>query len=228
MLRKELSILATSQTRLIRKWAVNDRVPTKKGEWKHLLHCLRCRTMLTTIDPVSPFQSRRINPSSRLPRNRKVNGPMLTPLRGRSLGVFGPDNWLRLWLCEVLVHPITEPFILILIVIQTVVLAVDSARAVDYMKRPMQWTGSWANYVLLGLFFIYTLEIVVRIIVSGFVRNAEEYSTSDMDLPFLAAISNRMGSFFMSQRRPTASNNAKAAFSQPSIIRFFHQCTGSY
>ena len=152
--------------------------------------------------------------------------PHSNPLRGKSLGIFGPDNWLRLWLCEVLVHPITEPFILILIVIQTVVLAVDSARAVKYLDRPMQWTGSWANYVLLGLFFIYTLEIVVRIIVSGFVRNAEEYSTSDMDLPFLAAIRNRMGSFFMSQRRPTASNNAKAAFSQPSIIRSFTNVQG--
>ena len=143
------------------------------------------------------------------------------PLRGKSLGLFGPDNWIRLLLCEVLVHPFTEPFILILIVIQTVVLAVDSARAVNYLERPMDWKKSWANYALLVLFFIYTVEIAVRIIVSGFVRNAEEYSTSDMQLPVLVAIKNRMASFFTSQRRPVAATNARAAVPQPSIIRSF-------
>ena len=143
------------------------------------------------------------------------------PLRGKSLGLFGPENWLRLLLCEVLVHPFTEPIILILIVIQTIVLIVDSAPSVVYGQRPMDWKISWANFVLLVLFFIYTLEIIVRIIVSGFVKNAEEYSTNDLDLPALVAIGNRMQSFFTSYRRPSASNRSKVAAPEPSILRSF-------
>ncbi|KMU91688.1 calcium channel subunit Cch1 [Coccidioides immitis H538.4] len=49
----------------------------------------------------------------------------INPLRGKSLGIFSPENGLRKALCEVLIHPATEPIILILIVIQTVLLAVN-------------------------------------------------------------------------------------------------------
>ena len=143
------------------------------------------------------------------------------PLRGKSLGLFGPENWLRLLLCEVLVHPVTEPFILILIVIQTVVLIVDSARPVAYLQKPMDWKVSWANFVLLGLFFIYTLEIIVRVIVSGFIRNAEEYSTNDLDMPVLVAIRNRMQSFFTPYRRPSTTNRTRPPAPEPSILRSF-------
>ena len=143
------------------------------------------------------------------------------PLRGKSLGIFGPENRLRLLLREVLVHPATEPILLILIVIQTIVLAIDSATPVLYLQKPMDWKVSWANYVLLGLFSIYTLEIAVRVIVSGFVKNAEEYSTNDLHLPVVVAIRNRIQSFFTPQRRPSTTNTTNAAVPEPSILRSF-------
>lgn len=143
------------------------------------------------------------------------------PLRGKSLGIFGPESPLRLFLCEVLVHPATEPVILILIVIQTIVLAIDSATNVQYRQKSQDWKASWANFVLLALFGIYTLEIAMRIIVSGFVKNAEEYSTNDLDLPVVVAIKNRIRSFFTPQRRPSATNLTNAAAPGPSILRSF-------
>ena len=143
------------------------------------------------------------------------------PLRGKSLGIFGPENWFRLQLCEMLVHPVTEPIILILIVIQTVVLAVDAAQPIAYHQRPMDWKVSWANFVLLGLFIIYSFEIAARVIVSGFVKNADEYSTNDIDLGILAAIKYRMQSFFTPQRRPSGKIATTAAAPGPSVLRSF-------
>ena len=148
--------------------------------------------------------------------------PHPNPLRGKSLGIFGPESPIRLLLCEVLVHPVTEPIILILIVIQTIVLAIDSSASVVYGQKPEDWKVSWSNYVLLALFTIYTAEIVMRVIVSGFIKNAEEYSTNDLDLPAITAIKTRIQSFFTPHRKPSALVNPKhAAIAQPSILRAF-------
>ena len=99
------------------------------------------------------------------------------PLKGHTLEYFGPDNRLRLWLCEVLVHPVTEPIILILILIQTVLLAVDAGSTMEYGKRTQGWGNTYADIAQVVLFILYSLEIAARMIVSGFVKNAYEYST---------------------------------------------------
>lgn len=54
---------------------------------------------------------------------------------------------------------ITEPCILILIVCQTILLAVDSASNVYDDPRSKSWGTSWIDYALLGLFIIYTYVI---------------------------------------------------------------------
>jgi hypothetical protein len=36
---------------------------------------------------------------------RKPRQPPLNPLRGKTMGIFSPENKLRLWLCDILVHP---------------------------------------------------------------------------------------------------------------------------
>ena len=103
--------------------------------------------------------------------------PHVNPLKGKSLGIFGPNSRLRLALCEVLVHPFTEPFILILIVLQTIFLAVDAAKPIKYNGRSSAWSSQWTNGFFLALFVVYTLEILAHVIVSGLLRNAEEYSS---------------------------------------------------
>jgi hypothetical protein len=147
--------------------------------------------------------------------------PQPNPLKGKTLGIFGPENKLRLKLCEMLVHPVTEPIILILIIVQTVLLAIDAAPAIQYDKKPKAWQASWINFGLLGLFTIYTFEIVARVIVSGLIKNAEEYSTVDTDLGFKAAFTGRVQNFFAPQRQPSTKNVNKEAAPQPSILRSF-------
>ena len=145
--------------------------------------------------------------------------PRLNPLKGKSLGIFAPDNRLRRSLCEVLVHPVTEPIILLLIVVHTILLAVDSAPKTKYDQKPRAWQASWIDFGLLGLFLVYTVEIIARIIVSGFVKNAAEYSTVGTALGFKAAFNYRVRTFFGPQRQNSARKPTDGAEGQPSILR---------
>ncbi|KAL8736171.1 MAG: hypothetical protein Q9166_000326 [cf. Caloplaca sp. 2 TL-2023] len=143
------------------------------------------------------------------------------PLRGKSLGIFSPDNWLRLWLCDVLVHPFTEPVILVLIVIQTILLAIDSAPNLASDHRNNAWQSSWLHPALLVLFVIYTLEICVRVIVSGFITNPDEYSDVRWDMGFRKAIADQAQKIFTPNKRQATLNTGKAVDHQQSIIRSF-------
>lgn len=55
----------------------------------------------------------------------------------------------------------TEPVLLVFIVTQTVLLAIDSARDVYQDPRSKRWGTSWIDYGLLVLFMIYTYVISV-------------------------------------------------------------------
>lgn len=146
------------------------------------------------------------------------------PLKGKSLFVFSPENWIRLKLCEMLVHPATEPVILVLIVLQTILLAVDSAPTLEQGQRPKTWGDSRIDAATLVLFAIYSIEIAARIIVSGLIMNADEYSTINWSLGFKGAITDKARNLFAPQRQqPTSNplNPMSAAGPQPSILRSF-------
>ncbi|OAA61145.1 calcium channel subunit cch1 [Niveomyces insectorum RCEF 264] len=133
--------------------------------------------------------------------------PMPSPLRGKSLGVFSADNPIRLWCCDLLMLPWMESLILILIVLQAVLLAVEAAPDVwsPGHARPDRWGKTPYDWAMLGLFVVFTLEIIMRVIVSGFVFNAPEYSTIDRKKGIRqgvrAAVADQYRSFFQPQRQ---------------------------
>ena len=145
------------------------------------------------------------------------------PLRGRSWGIFGPNNAVRRLFCDVLVHPMTEPIILVLIVAQTVILAVNSASdAVYHRTRSQAWGSTGFDYAIFGLFVIYTLELVARTIVSGFISNPYEYSTIDRSVGLKQAILKKSNALFAppAEAGQPRSPLPDQAF-QPSIVRTF-------
>lgn len=146
------------------------------------------------------------------------------PLKGKTLGLFGPENRLRKWLLEVLVHPATEPIILILILAQAVLLAVNAASNAQYMDtRFRQWGNSLFDYAILALFGIYTLEVIARIIVSGFIFNAADYTTLDRTRGFRAGVRAKIASYFSmydDKANDKIERRASVDF-QPSIVRAF-------
>ena len=127
--------------------------------------------------PPSPLPPEKVPSQVATEETRDEWQPHVNPLKGKSLGIFGPNSRIRLALCEILVHPFTEPSILILIVLQTIFLAVDAATPIEYYGRSSAWSSHWTDGFFLALFVVYTLEILAHVIVSGFLRNAEEYSS---------------------------------------------------
>ena len=132
-----------------------------------------------------------------------MQGRMANPLKGKSLGIFSPDNALRMRLCDILVQPWTEPLILILIVLQTILLCVEAAPSVFEVGdgRPDRWGRTPIDWTIFGLFVVFTLEIIARVIVSGFILNAAEFSTIDRKRGVKGAVVDRYRSVFQPQRQ---------------------------
>lgn len=144
------------------------------------------------------------------------------PLLGNTWGIFGPENALRKWLCDVLVHPLTEPLILVLIIAQTVLLAVNAASDAVYLQtRTKKWGSTGFDYAIFGLFVVYTLELVARTIVSGFISNPVQFSTINRSMGLKKAVLQKAHTLFAPQDSrdiPMVMNDAPA---QPSIVRSF-------
>ncbi len=154
--------------------------------------------------------------------------PMPNPLKGKSLGIFSPDNPIRLWLCDVLVYPWTEPLILILIVLQAILLAVEAAPNVwsEGNARPDGWGGTPIDWAMLILFVVFTLEIIARVIVSGFVLNAAEYSTIDRERGVRAAAADQYRAFFKPQRQKSVKKPHGEAYGPSTFARSFTMMQG--
>lgn len=185
-----------------------------------------------TDGPSSPSPSiTQEKPPSPVLRSRKPSAQWqqpANPLRGKSLGIFPADSKIRMKLCDVLVHPVTEPLLLVLIVIQTVLLAVDARTKAKYEPGAIKALGEFSgiDYALLALFIIYTIEIVIRIVVSGFFINPVEYSTINRQVGLREAVLMKANRLFggperqNSQRRNGVHENSKEP-QQPSVLRTF-------
>lgn len=152
-------------------------------------------------------------------RERKAWSRHPNPLKGHSLGIFSPESKLRNFLCNILIHPVTEPIILFLIICQTVLLALEAS--LSPTKRDDMWGTSMLDYFFLGIFLIYTLELIARTIVSGFVFNPEEYSTLDRSLGLRKALIAKGSDLFKMQRQTSTRKSASPVNPQVSILRSF-------
>jgi hypothetical protein len=132
-------------------------------------------------------------------------------------------------LSDVLVHPATEPFLLVLIVVQTVLLAVDASTKAQYNPGHAKALRNFQpiDYALLGLFVIYTIEAAIRIIVSGFIINPVEYSTINRQVGLREAVLMKANHIFgdpqqqSSQKRSDTDNDPSMGPQQPSVLRSF-------
>lgn len=144
------------------------------------------------------------------------------PLRGKALGFLGPDSNIRTRLCDILVHSFTEPFILLVIVIQTILLTIESAKPVKDFPRSKKWGVNPLDYCYFVIFIIYTLELIAKILVSGLIINPAEYSTLDRTLGFKQAVIEKGKNLITPQRQFTMKKNSMLPTGpQASIIRTF-------
>jgi hypothetical protein len=149
--------------------------------------------------------------------------PINNPFKGKTLGIFTAQSPIRIRLCNVLTHPITEPGILLLIILQAVLLAIEASPNVFLPgnERPIKWGTTKTDYAILVLFIIYTLEISAKIIVSGFFFNPAEYSKIGHKRSIKGAIVHKYKTFFGPQRRPSTRKSRQPVRDAPkqSIVR---------
>jgi len=119
------------------------------------------------------------------------------PLRGRSLGIFSPTSRIRTTLCDVLVNSATEQVVLGLIIVQTILLAVEAIPSVYDKPREFRYGLTWYSWAMFGVFIVYSLEITMRIIVSGLLINPIEYSTINRGIGLRKALALRLNSLFV-------------------------------
>ncbi|KAI4729071.1 hypothetical protein E4T49_03176 [Aureobasidium sp. EXF-10728] len=173
--------------------------------------------------PHSPVSEKMPSPMLRPADHLEPHTPEPNPFRGKSLGIFPPDSKLRLKLADFLLHPFTEPFILVLIVFQTILLAVEARNNVNNDPRSQRFGTTWIDIALLALFSIYTVEIVIRVIVSGFIVNPIEYSTIDRKVGLRTAVMRKANDMFALHRKPSVRNlnplPPVMAAPQPGILR---------
>lgn len=95
-------------------------------------------------------------------------------LRGRSLGVFGPNHPIRRIAFDALAWTWTEPLLLLLIILDIVVLTIQSAPSTyDHPRyRGPGYFHKWEDFVLFVLFCLFSLETFARILVNGFILDS--------------------------------------------------------
>ncbi|KAK4551786.1 calcium channel protein [Recurvomyces mirabilis] len=149
------------------------------------------------------------------------------PLRGKALGILPPESRLRQRLLALLVHPLFEPMILLLIVIQTIVLSIDAANSVydEADHRPLKWGHHWTDFMLFAIFIVYTAEIAIKVMVSGLLFNPREYSTIDRSVSLQKALAKKANDLFALHRKHSVRGRQdEFSVSQPeppSLLRTF-------
>ncbi|KAL2858284.1 Ion transport protein-domain-containing protein [Aspergillus pseudodeflectus] len=169
--------------------------------------------------PAAPLDERTPREKS---ADRKAWRGLGNPLKGKALGILGPDNAIRTRLCDILVHPFTEPFILVVIVIQTILLTIESAQSEWEQPRSTRWGTTWMDFCYFAIFIIYTAELIAKIMVSGLFFNPTEYSTIDRSKGLKKALAEKGKNLITPQRQfSTKASSTQPEIHQTSILRTF-------
>ncbi|MBW0462341.1 hypothetical protein O181_002056 [Austropuccinia psidii MF-1] len=103
-------------------------------------------------------------------------------LRGHTLRFFGPHHPIRLALFRLFHSGFIDPLIFILIIIDAIILTIQSSKSVYEFPRPVKgYFHTWEDLTLFGLFCVFTLEVIARIITCGFIFN--HYSNPNLLKP---------------------------------------------
>ncbi|WVQ72778.1 hypothetical protein IAR50_002338 [Cryptococcus sp. DSM 104548] len=104
-------------------------------------------------------------------------------LRGRTLCLFGPHSRIRKAMDSLMRYPWTEPLILVLIIANAVVLAIQSAPALNEPREDDGYFQSWEDYTLLAFFILFTVEMFARILVTGLLLDPDTSLSQSLFAP---------------------------------------------
>lgn len=103
-------------------------------------------------------------------------------LYGKSCGIFSKDSHLRILCHRILSHPMTSSVLLLLLIFQTVLLAYREWNP-EALGGYYYAGNNWADYILMGINFVYTAEILAKIIAYGFLFDKVMFDELGLDYP---------------------------------------------
>ncbi|EIW66778.1 hypothetical protein TREMEDRAFT_40774 [Tremella mesenterica DSM 1558] len=119
------------------------------------------------------YEMRREEMGMDIPAPRPGPLPPEPGLRGRTLGLFGVKSRIRRSMAGVLGWSWTEPVILLLIIANVVVLAIQGSTPLTSPRLDPGYFTSWEDYVLFALFIVFTLEMFARMVVTGLILDPD-------------------------------------------------------
>ena len=136
-------------------------------------------------DPTNIIRAGNTNRSLRLRGISHTSTSSMTrpvELKYRSLFIFGPENRLRLMLNSVVSHKYFEYTIILLIILSSITLALDSAKLQDSIEQCEAGKPCGAKTILdvlaqldLAFVFLFTIEAALKIVVMGFAFHPGSY-----------------------------------------------------
>ena len=132
-------------------------------------------------DPTNIIRAGNTNRSLRLRGISHTSTSSMTrhvELKYRSLFIFGPENRLRLMLNSVVSHKYFEYTIIVLIVLSSITLALDSAKLQDSIANGEKWAITMRDVLArldLAFVFLFTIEAALKIVVMGFAFHPGAY-----------------------------------------------------
>ncbi|KAK7206290.1 Ion transport protein-domain-containing protein [Myxozyma melibiosi] len=106
------------------------------------------------------------------PRAPSQTGEESPSLRGNALTIFGPENPLRLAAFRVVSHSWFDAAWLVVLFFQTVVVIYRAISDKD-LHDTKSWTFDFPNVALLAVFIFYSVSILLKMVVSGFLINPD-------------------------------------------------------
>lgn len=136
-------------------------------------------------------------------------------LMGRTLNMFGPTHPVRKMALKLMLNWWIEPLILLLIIANVVVLTIQAAPSVFDYPRPTSpgYFHTWHDTVLFILMCIFSVEIALRIIVSGLIFSPTTHwwvgtnnNKRSSSAPSASTPEKRRSNFFQTVTSPLAGN----------------------
>ncbi|KAI8096858.1 Ion transport protein-domain-containing protein [Halteromyces radiatus] len=112
-------------------------------------------------------------------------------LSGKSCWLFGPDNSFRNYIAKILLWKWTETILMMVVILHGCVLLAAGWDNGPNPEPQTSWGTSWDQYVILSIFCIYTVYLLLRVVVFGFIFN-NQTSQIQRFKPFLRHSWNRV------------------------------------